>query len=954
MNSKREKKSERQRRYIKEYLNKLRNSERSKKTELTDRSALEALLYAFATEKSGTRSRDKIGVRHEPPRDRNFGAPDFLISRPGSILGYVEVKPIGTDLRKLARSKQIAKYRNLSPNILLTDYVSWLWLRDEEKTGTPTVLCTLTEFDNRKFQPSLEKLDKTAQQLENFFSVAPKGVGQASELAEALAIRCKPLSKMLAKELRQQREGRLFGLYKSFQEQISKQLRLDEFADAYAQMLGYGLLLARLQVEQKGGSSKNRLTLENARKFMPNSFALLRELMDFLPDLEKEDYKDYKDTRWIVEEILSIVNHMDVVEVREDLAFRNRKAAYRGLRAYDDREWELFSRDPFVYFYEDFLASYDEGLRKQRGVYYTPPPVVRFIVSTTDSLLREKFGIREGLASSKRVTVLDFAAGTGAFLLEIFRQIFDNVGGEDNPKAELILHDHILKNIHGFEYLLAPYAVAHLKLAYFLEDMGHELRKEERLGVYMTNTLEPMNPQVNWLMPAMTAEGKEAQKIKQKKLFVITGNPPYAGHSMNKSPNIRKIVEAYKKVDGLPLGEKNPKWLQDDYVKFLRFAQMKMDEVDEGIVAVITNHAWLSNPTFRGMRRSLMQSFQQIYVLDLHGNARKREQTPEGSIDQNVFDIQQGVSITFFLKRKDLKPGIFHADLWGDRLDKYSLLARKNFKNTEWTQLDPVAPFYLFTPQDREMWETYEKGKHLQDIFIENSTGIVTARDELTIQMEKKELMEIVRDFSSLDIDQAREKYRLRKDSQDWKIPWAQKDIRDNDCDERNAHPILYRPFDRRWTYYTGKSAGFLCGPRYKIMHHLLKDNIALGCVRQIKGDDNDVWQHCMVVDSITESSFISNQTSEIGYLFPLYLYAPEGGNKTSKSVLELFPAHNPFKNAERIENLSPTFREWLNKLYPPPPPPPPPPPHFLSRKFLAISMPSFMRHPTDNVLPNF
>ena len=868
----------------------------------------------FAEGNSGARAHEKIIVRHEPRRDRDFGTPDFLILRRGGILGYVEVKGVGTDLRKLANSEQITRYRNLSQNILLTDYVSWLWLGDGDDVKSSTVLCTPAQFDDRKFRPSTAALDEVAQQLEGFFSVAPRGVGRASELAKALAVRCKPLSRMLTNKLQRQPEVRLFGLYKSFREQISERLQLEEFADAYAQTLGYGLLLARLQANKRKGSRAKLLTLDNAKEFIPDSFGLLQELMDFLPDLEHEKYGSM---RWIVEEILSIVNHMDVVGVHEDLAFRNRKEAYRGLRELDKEEWELFSRDPFVYFYEDFLTSYDENLRRQRGVYYTPPPVVRFIVRSTDSLLRKKVGIHDGLANSKRVKVLDFATGTGAFLLEIFRQIFESVGGEDNPKAELILHEHIIKNIYGFEYLLVPYVIAHLKLAYFLEDMGHELRKKERLGVYMTNTLEKMKPQINWLLPAMTMEGKEAHKVKKKELLVITGNPPYAGHSMNTSSEIRESIKVYKSIDGKPLDERNLKWLQDDYVKFLRFAQMKMDQVDEGIVAVITNHAWMDNPTFRGMRYSLMQSFQQIYVLDLHGNARRKEQTPEGGIDQNVFDIQQGVAISFFIKKDGLERGIFHADLWGERLDKYNWLARKNFESVEWKQLEPVKPFYLFIPQDREMWEKYEKGLQIKNIFIQNSIGIVTARDDLNIHMNKKELMETLRDFSSLDVEKARQKYKLGKDVRDWKVSWAQQDVKDSDCDEEKAHPILYRPFDRRWTYYTGKSRGLMCYPRHGVMRHMLKDrsqgNIALGCVRQAKGDDSGIWQHCMVTDTIAEISFISSQVS---YLFPAYIYAPEEGEKVNKNILNLFPERDPFQNAERIENLSPNFRKWLDERY--------------------------------------
>ena len=934
MNSKKEKKGE-QHRSIEVYLHELRQSKRGEKTEYTDRAALEELLKTFSTKRRGV----QFDVRHEPRRDKEFGAPDFLVANSKGILGYVEVKQMGTDLRKLANSKQIAKYQKLSRNILLTDYISWLWLGDGDEGKLPTILCGLREFDDGRFQPSTVVMDEVAQQLENFFSVAPKGVGRASELAEALAVRCKPLSEILADKLHWQPEGgRLFGLYKSFQDQISEQFQLEEFADAYAQMLGYGLLLARLQTDKRGSKRAGHLTLGNAKKFMPHSFELLRELMDFLPDLEQEQYRD---ARWIVREILSIVNHMDVAGVHEDLAFRNRKAAYRGLRARDEKEWEMFSRDPFVYFYEDFLASYDEGLRKQRGVYYTPPPVVKFIVHSTDLLLRQRFGIQDGLANSKQVTALDFAAGTGAFLLEIFRQVFENVGGEDNPKAELILHDHALKNIHGFEYLLAPYAVAHLKLAYFLEDMGYKLRQGERLGVYMTNTLEPMNPQINYLLPAMTAEGEKAHKIKEKKLLVITGNPPYAGHSMNNTPEMRETIEAYKRIEGAPLNERNLKWLQDDYVKFLRFAQMKMDDVDEGIVAVITNHSWLNNPTFRGMRYSLMQSFQQIYVLDLHGNTRKKEKTPKGDTDQNVFDIQQGVAISFFIKKDGLERGIFHADLWGGRLEKYHQLARESFESIEWKRLEPVTPFYLFIPQDRKMWETYEKGWKLPDIFIQKSIGIVTARDKLTVHMNKEELMETVRNFSSLDVEKARRKYKLGKDTQDWKIPWAQQDIKDSKCNEKCARPILYRPFDRRWTYYTGNSAGFLCRPRHEVMRHMLKNNLGISLIRRM--DVQGEWNHSLACDLPVTPHTVSGG---VNFLFPLYLYAPEEDEKAHKNVRDLF-SEDPFQNAERIENFSPIFRKWLDELSPPPPL------LWPQRTSWDISTLFYMRLPTGNASLN-
>jgi predicted helicase len=328
-------------------------------------------------------------------------------------------------------------------------------------------------------------------------------------------------------------------------------------------------------------------------------------------------------------------------------------------------------------------------MRKGRGVYYTPPPIVNFIVRAVDDILKESFGIPDGLADHQRVTVLDFACGTGTFLLEVFQRIFDNIGGPDAGTADPIVREHILRNIFGFEYLIAPYTIAHLKLSQYLNDQTHPLKPDERIEVFLTNTLEPVEPLANFLLPAITAEVEAAQAVKEQPILVITGNPPYSGHSKNKGAWITAAIDEYKftwerTADGLdirrPLGERNPKWLLDDYVKFIRFAQMKMDGfsfktvapdgkliehsvpgIENGIVGIITNHRWLDNPTFRGMRQSLMRSFNQIYVLDLHGYVN--EQAPDGSNDENIFDIKQGVAISVFVKRPGLDRGVWRGAL---------------------------------------------------------------------------------------------------------------------------------------------------------------------------------------------------------------------------------------------------------------------------------------------------
>jgi predicted helicase len=384
-------------------------------------------------------------------------------------------------------------------------------------------------------------------------------------------------------------------------------------------------------------------------------------LVDFLTELEKAEYRD---VRWVVQEVLSIVNGLKLPAILEDLSFRQRKAISRKVRATDEEEHRLFERDPFIYFYEDYLKSYDPAMRKSRGVYYTPPPIVNFIVRAADHILKESFGIRDGLASHKRVTVLDFACGTGTFLLEVFQRIFDNIGGPDVGRADLIVRQHFLHHVFGFEYLIAPYTIAHLKLSQYLQDQGHPLHDDERLQVFLTNTLEPIEPQKNFLLPAVAAEVEAAQRVKDREILVIVGNPPYSGHSKNKGAWVTAKIEAYKQVDGKPLGEKNPKWLQDDYVKFIRFAQIKMETMDEGVVRIVTNHSYLDNPTFRGMRQSLTATFNQIYILDLHGSTKPKELVPPGVENENVFDIQKGVAIALFVRKPGAPQRIRYAEFW--------------------------------------------------------------------------------------------------------------------------------------------------------------------------------------------------------------------------------------------------------------------------------------------------
>ncbi|MFM8607803.1 MAG: N-6 DNA methylase, partial [Hyphomicrobiales bacterium] len=504
--------------FFETYLKALRKTPVEQKTEHTDRGAMEALLQSLAALQNSS-----TNVQHEPKRNEK-GAPDFKVQNNASIIGYVENKKIGENLDKILKTEQIAKYQTLSRNIIVNDYLEWIWLRDG-KIVAREKLCYESDLENRKAALKPDHVKRVADLIFGFLSVAPEGVGRASELALALATRAHLLRDYLAEELvRQEKDksqDRLFGLYGAFKTQVFHDLTLQEFADAFAQTLAYGLFLAALN------SERDIVTLRNAPDYVPSSFRLFRELVEYLPLLNSASYTEIK---WVVEEILNIINTMDVAAIHEDLSFQNRKASSRKVQAKDEEEWRLFSKDPFIYFYEDFLGKYDAKLKKSRGVYYTPPPVVNFIVRAIDDILKDTFGIADGLADHKRVTVLDFACDTGTFLVEVLEKIFETIG-PDSGKRDLIIKEHILKNIFGFEFLIAPYTIAHLKLSQYLNERQYKLTEKERLQIYLTNTLEPIEPQKNFNLPELTRETEAAQSIKDKPILVITGNPPYSGHS---------------------------------------------------------------------------------------------------------------------------------------------------------------------------------------------------------------------------------------------------------------------------------------------------------------------------------------------------------------------------------------------------------------------------------------
>ena len=863
------------------YILALRATSVEDKTEHTDRAALQSLLQDIAD-----KAHKGVKVQHEPKRVADKGAPDFKVSKTGLILGYVENKGIDENLNKVLKSEQIAKYKSLSTNIILTDYLDFIWIN---KFGQPQRerLCHATDLGNRRFRLSDDRVEAVWELLGGFFSSAPEGIGRAQQLALALATRSRLLRDYLGEELvRQEREHtgeRLYGLFQVFRNQVFHELTVKEFADALAQMLAYGLFLARLN------SGPNPVTLHNAREYVPGSFRLIRELVDFLNELQKAEYRD---VRWVVEEVLSIVNGLELAAIHEDLSFRHRRAISRQVRAADEEEHRLFERDPFIYFYEDYLRAYDKETSKGRGVYYTPPPVVNFIVRAVDDILKDSFGITEGLADHRRVTVLDFACGTGTFLLEVFQKIFENIGGPDSGRADLIVREHFLKNIFGFEYLIAPYTVAHLKLSQYLKDQQHPLGDDERLQIFLTNTLEPIEPQANLLLPAVSAEVAEAQKIKERDILAIVGNPPYSGVSKNMGPAAQQLIERYKYVDGRHLGERKH-WLHDDYVKFIAFAQLKMDQAEEGVVGIITNHNYLDGPTFRGMRQSLLSTFNAIFILDLHGSIQRIEDIPDGVVDQNVFDIRPGVAIALFIKNKSMRRFVKRADLWGERFYKYRRLAQFSLHDWAWSRINPVSPNYFFKGGSKQ--KGLDEGHPLDRMFGIGTTALQTSRDDFATAYSNVEIVARLRQLkSNKSNDEFRGLLKKKKggelpagDSEFWNLEDARDRLRANSSVE--TIPLMYRPFDIRYLIY---DEAVVHRMKREVSDEMRHDNLSLLIPRQLSSID---YRHVFVTKYVSEMCVVSSATKEQNRVFPLWHY------KDNKS---------------RQENLTSDIRSYLDEKY--------------------------------------
>ena len=727
--------------------------------------------------------------------------------------------------------------------------------------------------------------------------------------------------------------GPLTRLMKAFRTALLDDLDADGFADMYAQTIAYGLLSARI-------ADPTQKTADGLTSHLRTN-PFLGELMEAF---------FHAGGHQALDAVGMDFDELGVSEVVELLDGAKMEAV---VRDFGDRNPQ---EDPVIHFYEHFLAAYDKRQKVERGVFYTPRPVVSYIVRAVDRLLRSEFGLEDGLAATVTwgemaarreglevpegtpsdqafVQILDPAAGTGTFLVEAIGLIHKTMAdkwkarGHGPGRIRALWNDyvprHLLPRLHGYELLMAPYAIAHLKIGLKLYETGYRFGSDERAQVYLTNALEPP-PETSQIrmdfLPALAREAAAVGRIKRGRRFtVVIGNPPYSGISSNMKPWIDDLLKgrmpgdranaSYYHVDGKPLGEKKL-WLQDDYVKFIRLSQWLLDTTGAGLHGYISNHGYLDNPTFRGMRWSLMQSFRRIRVLDLHGNTLKREAPPGGGRDVNVFDIQQGVAIGLFAKTpQDHRTYVYHEDLWGDRREKYRWLLRHGDRPARWDRVEAAPPFHLFEPFDGSDTGTYTAWPRINEIMPVNVTGIVTARDGFVIAFDRKTLRDRVMDLrsESLSDHAVRQKYFVGKgskkyppgDSRGWKLPAARAQVREDASWDERYTPILYRPFDLRQCYYVSWMVDW---PRADVMEHMLGENVGLSTTRTVEIGAG--FSHVFTTRAMTQHHTVS--LKEVNYLFPLYLHPGVG-----KSGVLPFSPWSTDKHGRR-PNLDPGFVERL------------------------------------------
>ncbi|MFK5976259.1 MAG: N-6 DNA methylase [Sulfurovum sp.] len=792
---------------------------------------------------------DDIIVTNEPARITNVGAPDYSITKNNIALGYIEAKDIGADdlEGKKKNKEQFDRYKNALPNLIITDYLNfWFY-----KNGKFTHKIAIATIEDNTIIPKKENFQLFVNHIKDFTSFVSQSITSPLNLAKLMAGKARLLEDVLTKAILSDDEENeadisLKNQMEIFKDNLIHDITPQAFADVYAQTIAYGMFVARLH-----DKTLDTFSRQEAVFLIPKTNPFLQGLFSYISGVDCDDR-----LIWIIDSLAEIFLATDISQL---------------LNGFGKKSGQ---EDAIIHFYETFLGEYNPKLRKSRGVWYTPQAVVSFIVRACDEVLKVEFGIEDGLVDESKITikaksrsvlynkdgsmkkdqnitkevhrvqVLDPATGTGTFLAETIKLIKKNFwGGSWSAYVE----EHLIPRLNGFELLMASYAMAHLKLDLLLLETGYKPINQKRFNIFLTNSLEEATVTQNTLFQWFAKESIEANKVKHEApIMIVMGNPPYAVSSSNKGDWIQNLVKDYKK----DLNERNIQPLSDDYIKFIRYGQHYIEKNGEGILTYISNNSFIDGIIHRQMRKSLLECFDKIYILDLHGNSKKKEVCPDGSKDENVFDIMQGVSINIFIKNKintKKLADLYHYDLYGKRENKYNYLSENSLKSIEWSKLECIEPNYFFVYKNFGGMLKYSKYINMNELFLQNSIGIATGKD---VDLVKFTINEFKEEFSN----------KIRS--------------------------FFYRPFDIRYTIFDNK---ILQRARYNHMKHYINNkNIGLNIVRQSKLKGSEI----LVNNDISNRDFITNHT----YNYPLYLYPDEN------SLLE--PQRTPNLNQDIIKDI--------------------------------------------------
>lgn len=807
-------------------------------------------------------------IVNEPARSE-CGAPDFIILKGDAPLAFIEAKDLqDTDLDgKKEHKEQFERYRASLDHIIFTDYLDFHLYENGEFVDA----VRLADVRGEKIVLNKDLTDKFLELINRLTNATPQRITSPARLAKVMASKARLLADVIENALENDKvkTSELANQMKVFQDLLIHDLNEKTFADIYAQTIAYGLFSARLNDKTPEDFSRME-----ANMLIPKSNPFLRRIFNDIAGFNVDSR-----IAWIVDDLVEAFLVTDMTKVMKDFKQSTQQT------------------DPLMHFYEDFLGEYDPRMKKSRGVYYTPQPAVDFIVRAVDDILKQDFGLPMGLADNStidhdvfndsysgkkgetktikkkmhRVQILDPATGTGTFLAAVIRQIYANMDGQRGVWNSYV-DKHLLPRLNGFELMMAPYTIAHLKLNMELKETGYTPQSDQRLRVYLTNSLEEFNSETGTLFAAaISNESNEASYIKRDcPVMVMIGNPPYSVSSTNNSDYITHLLDSYKRN----LNERNIQPLSDDYIKFIRLGQEYINRNGEGILAFICNNSFLDGIIHRQMRKELMNTFDKIYVLDLHGNSRKKETATDGSKDENVFDIMQGVSINIFVKKPQKTDGckVYHCDLSGGREYKYGFLKGNNLNSVKWAELNPETPYYFFVQKDFSAQDEYEKGFKINELLKVNGSGIKFRKDNLLVHITKQDAITMLHDMQSLNRDDITRKYDFNE-TDDWSID-AKRSLFKLDYD--SIQRVLYRPFDSRYAYYPHERVSQIIvrgDSRKKLMQHLFKKNLGL----LITKHNRQLSLGYVFVTNILVDLHALDSSSDSMCICPLYLYSEDG-----------------------------------------------------------------------------